>query len=203
MSAIVVAITGASGSIYAETLLRTLKSKDFKIYLSISKPGIEVLRQELGWELKGNEAEITLKLNELLGYPSDAQQVTYFDNQNLNALIASGSVKSIGMIVVPCSMSTLSGIANGYASNLIERAADVTLKEARPLIVVPRETPLNQIHLRNMLSLSEMGVHIVPAMPAFYTRPQTISELSNFVVGRVLDLIKIEHNLYRRWNGHV
>ncbi|MDP3013937.1 MAG: UbiX family flavin prenyltransferase, partial [Candidatus Subteraquimicrobiales bacterium] len=135
------------------------------------------------------------------GLSAADEQLEYIDCQNLNSSICSGSYKVEGMIICPCSMATLASIASGISSNLLERAADVTLKEARPLVVVPRETPLNQIHLKNMLKLSQAGALIVPAMPAFYHQPKNIEDLVSFVVGKVLDIFKIEHNLYKRWEG--
>jgi len=117
---------------------------------------------------------------------------------DLESAISSGGYPVDGMVVVPCSMKTLAGIACGYASNLLLRAADVTLKERRPLVLVPRETPLNAIHLKNMLQLARMGTTILPAMPAFYNKPSTVSELVDFVVGKALDVMRIEHSLYRK-----
>jgi len=131
--------------------------------------------------------------------PDVHRRSNYLDYHDLTAVIASGSVKSDGMIVIPCSMATIAGITHGLARNLVERAADVVLKEKRPLVLVPRETPLNQIHLQNLLSLSRMGVTILPAMPAFYTKPRTITELVDFIVGRAMDQLGLEHQLYEAW----
>ena len=128
-------------------------------------------------------------------------QIAYFDEDNMYAPIASGSVKVDAMVVVPCSMKALASIAHGFASNLIERAADVMLKEKRKLILVPRETPLSAIHLRNMLTLAEAGCHIIPAMPAFYHHPKKISDMVDFVTGRVLDSMGVENDLSPRWGG--
>ncbi|MDA8234042.1 MAG: UbiX family flavin prenyltransferase [Clostridia bacterium] len=201
MSAYVVAITGASGALYAQATLRALKDVGCRIYVTITGPGQRVLDYELGWLLTGTPGEKEARLRQLLGYDAEDSSLRYFDWEDIGALIASGSAKTKGMIIVPCTMSTLSGIAVGRAGNLIERAADIMLKERRPLVIVPRETPLNQIHLQNMLTLAQMGVHIIPAMPAFYHHPQTIDDLANFMVGRVLDVFGLEHELYKRWEG--
>ncbi|HBQ27453.1 MAG TPA: aromatic acid decarboxylase, partial [Syntrophomonas sp.] len=125
--------------------------------------------------------------------------LVYYDNDDIAAVLASGSFQSEGMIVIPCSMSTLSAITYGSSNNLITRVADVMLKEKRQLILIPRETPLSTIHLRNMLLLSEMGVHIVPAMPGFYSKPTSIDEIVDFLVGKVLDLLNIPNDLYNRY----
>jgi len=122
-----------------------------------------------------------------------------YDEQDMSAQISSGSFRHDGMVIIPCSMKTAAGIASGYSSNLLLRAADVTLKEGRKLVLVPRETPLNVVHLRNMLTLAEMGVIILPAMPAFYHRPRSMDDLVNHVVGKALDQLGVEHNLFRRW----
>jgi 4-hydroxy-3-polyprenylbenzoate decarboxylase len=201
MSTYIVAITGASGSIYAKTLLNELKNQGHQIYLVISEAGRQVLATELGWVLPDSPKLIEEVLKEYLGYEPQSQSLKYFHHTEIGCLIASGSAKNQGMIVIPCSMSTLSGIAVGRSSNLIERAADIMLKEGRPLVIVPRETPLNQIHLKNMLTLAQMGVRIVPAMPAFYNGPESIQDLVNFVVGRAMDGLGIEHSLYQPWQG--
>lgn len=201
MSTYIVAITGASGAIYARSMLLALKAHEHTTYLTITGPGQTLLQEELGWYLPGKPQAAENELKRLLGYASGDSSLRYFDWQDVGAIIASGSAKTDGMIIIPCTMSTLAGISSGNSVNLVERAADVMLKEHRPLVLVPRETPLNQIHLRNMLNLAVMGVHIVPAMPAFYNQPASFDDLANFVVGRVLDLLREEHDLYKRWEG--
>jgi len=197
MSTYTVAITGASGAPYAHRLLQVLVKAGHSIYLTISGDGLSILNDEVNLLLKGSETDIQFALEKNL--EAKEGQITYFDEDNMYATIASGSVKIDAMVVIPCSMKTLAAIANGYASTLIERAADVTLKEKRKLILVPRETPLSAIHLRNMLTVAELGCHIIPAMPAFYHHPKRVSDMVNFIVARVLDNMGIENDLSPRW----
>lgn len=192
-----VAITGASGSIYGIRLVEELLKAGCHINLVLSETGKDVLLHETGIDLQGNEKEAGKKAKK--HFKKGA--LTLFDNSNLFASISSGSHKTDGMIIAPCSMGALGRVASGHSQKLIERTADVMLKEKRRLIIVPRETPLNQIHLENMLKLSKMNVDIVPAMPAFYQKPKTMDDLVNFVVGKVLDLLSIEHNLFERWRS--
>jgi 4-hydroxy-3-polyprenylbenzoate decarboxylase len=196
-----IAITGASGSIYGVRLLKYLLEKKHTVYLTITKEGGLILKEEMGfnWQVEQKQIEIEKKIKRDLKLKEI--KLHYFSEDNLSASISSGSVKVDAMVVIPCSMKTLSGIACGYANNLVERAADVMLKERRTLIIVPRETPLNSIHLRNMLTLSEIGVKIIPAMPAFYSCPKKIDDLIDFMVGKVLDSLGIENSLFRRWKG--
>jgi flavin prenyltransferase len=199
MSTYTIAITGASGAPYAHRLLQVLVKDGHSLIISMSDDGLSIMGDETGLRLAGSEAEIQRKLTEYFG--AGEGKLWYFDENNLHAPIASGS-GSFGvdaMIVIPCSMKTLASIANGFASNLIERAADVMIKEKRKLIIVPRETPLSSIHLRNMLTLSEAGCHIIPAMPAFYHHPKGISDMVDFVVGRVLNSMGIENDLTPKW----
>ena len=201
MAAYIVAVTGASGAIYSRNMLLALNNLGHDVFLTVTEPGFEVLRAELSWDLPGfGDPGFNETFKSYLCWQAGSR-LEYFDYRDVGARIASGSAKTDGMIVVPCTMSTLSGIAVGASRNLVERAADIMLKEHRPLILVPRETPFNQVHLKNMLELARMGVHIVPAAPAFYHKPQTIDDLANFVVGKVLDLLGIEHNLFQRWEG--
>lgn len=200
MGTYTVAITGASGSIYGVRLLQYLLEKGHEVYLTITKEGSLIMKEEVGYDWQGSdEREIEEKIKKDLKV--EGASLRYFSEDNLSAPISSGSVNVDGMVVIPCSMKTLSGIAHGYANNLVERAADVMIKENRPLLLVPRETPLNSIHLRNMLILSETGVKIIPAMPAFYSHPEKISDLVDFMVGKVLDSLRIENNLFRRWKN--
>ena len=178
-----IAITGASGVIYGKRLLEELHNREIETHLVISQAAKKIIKHELGTSEKSLE-----KL---------ANHVHEIDDWSVP--IVSGSFKTDGMVIVPCSMKTLAGIAHGFAENVVLRAADVMLKEKRKLILVPRETPLNSIHLKNMLDLAKQGAHIVPAMPAYYHQPQTVGDLVDFVVGRILDLLDVEHNLYRRW----
>lgn len=182
---LIVAITGASGVIYGKRLLEVLQQKNVETYLIISRAAEKVIEHEL--ELKREELE---KL---------ATHVFRVDD--LDAPVLSGSFKTDGMIIIPCSMKTLAGIAHGYSANLILRAADVTLKEGRKLLLVPRETPLNSVHLSNMLKLAKLGAKIIPAMPAYYHKPRSIMDLVDYVVGKIFDFLGIEHTLYERWGG--
>lgn len=199
MGTYTVAITGASGSIYGLRLLQFLLKKGHKVYLVITREGRLIMKDEVGYDWRGSEKEVEGKI--IKNLKIQRASLHFFDEDNLSAPISSGSVRVDAMIVIPCSMKTLSGIAHGYANNLVERAADVMIKEGRPLILVPRETPLNSVHLRNMLILSEMGVKIIPAMPAFYSHPEKIEDLADFLVGKVLDSLKIENSLFKRWKS--
>lgn len=199
MGTYTIAITGASGSIYGVRLLKYLMEKGHKVYLTITKEGGLILKEEMGFDWQGHEKEIEKKIKKDLKLREAS--LYYFNEDNLSAPISSGSAKVEAMVIIPCSMKTLSGVACGYANNLVGRAADVMIKEGRTLILVPRETPLNSIHLRNMLILSEMGVKIIPAMPAFYSSPKNINDLVDFMAGKVLDSLGIENNLFKRWKG--
>jgi 4-hydroxy-3-polyprenylbenzoate decarboxylase len=197
MSIYTIAITGASGATYGLRVLRALITGGHNVYLTITGDGLHILNDETGLMLKGSETDIQYALEKHLG--AKEGQLRYFDEDNLYAPIASGSSPVDGMVVIPCSMKALSSMAHGFASNLIERAADVTIKEKRKLIIVPRETPLSTIHLRNMLALSEVGCHIIPAMPAFYHHPKKITDMVDFIAGRVLDALGVENDLSPRW----
>jgi flavin prenyltransferase len=180
---LVVGITGASGSIYGVCLLKSLHQLGIETHLIISKMGERVVEHECG-----------LKLEDLKVYCHSIHDI-----DDMFAPVASGSYKTQGMIIIPCSMKTLGAISNGYSDNLIARSADVTLKEGRKLVIVPRETPLSQIHLENLLKLSRMGAKVLPASPGFYHHPQSIADLVAIMVGKTLDMFDIDHNLYQRW----
>ena len=197
MAIYTVAITGASGSPYALRLLQVLLQQGHNIYLCISGDGLKIMNDESGILLKGSENDIQHAFER--HFDAREGQLRYFDEDNMYTPIASGSSAVDAMVVIPCSMKALASIANGFASNLIERAADVTLKERRKLVLVPREMPLSAIHLRNMLSLAEMGAHIVPAMPGFYHHPKHLQDIVDFVVGRVLDAMGVENTIAPRW----
>ena len=195
-----VAITGASGSIYAQRTLVHLAASGVveRINLILSQSAETVARVELGVDLRAADA---IRINEWLGLPRESRLVQLQRLDNLAARPASGSHRQEGMVVVPCSMGTLGAIAAGLSTNLIHRAADVTLKEGRRLVLVPRESPLNAIHLENMLRLARAGAHIIPASPGFYHRPQTIDELVDHLVFRILDHMGVPHSDQTRWKG--
>ena len=199
MSTYTIAISGASGAPYALRLLQALAKGGHSIYLTISGDGLSILNDETGMMLKGSETDIQYALEKHL--EAKEGQINFFDEDNMYAPIASGSVKVDAMVVIPCSMKALASISQGFASNLIERAADVMLKEKRKLIIVPRETPLSVIHLRNMLRLAEAGCHVIPAMPAFYHHPKRVSDMVDFVAGRVLDSMGVDNDLSPRWGS--
>jgi flavin prenyltransferase len=190
---LIVGITGASGSIYGIRLTSVLLEMDCEVHLVITQAGWRVIKEELGWDTTNREAALEAAFGH---YPG---KLVYHVIGDIGASIASGSFRVDGMIVMPCSMGSLSAIAHGTSDNLLARAADVMMKEGRELILVPRETPLHAIHLENMLKLARLGVKIIPAMPAFYYGPATMDDLVDFMVGKVLDSLRIEHQLFRRW----
>lgn len=189
---LVVALTGASGVVYGIRLIEELLKANIEIHMIISEPAQIVLEHELNWEFT-NLREATFRKH------LPGNNLFIYNNSDIAAPIASGSFLIDGMVVIPCTMSSVSNIAQGTSKNLLERAADVIIKERRQLILVPRETPLSSIHLRNMLTLSDLGAHIIPAMPAFYNHPQDINDMVDFIVGKVLDTLGIKHNLYKRY----
>jgi len=182
----VIAITGATGVVYAVRLLEVLRaSTDIETHLVISEAGLMSLYQDVGMKKKQLEAMADVVYNV----------------RDIGAAIASGSFQTMGMVVAPCSMKTLASVALGLSENLISRAADVTLKERRRLVLMVRETPFNLVHLRNMTSVTEMGGIIFPPLPSFYQHPRSIEEMVDHSVGRVLDLFNIEHHLTPEWLG--
>lgn len=195
-----VAITGASGSIYGQRTLIHLAASGVieKINLILSKSAETVAHVELGTDLRRADGQ---RINEWVGLPRDSKLIQLHRLDNMAAKPSSGSHPQEGMIIVPCSMGTLGAIASGAGTNLIHRAADVTLKESRKLVLVPRETPYNAIHLENMLRLARSGAHIIPASPGFYHRPQTIEELVDHLVFRILDHLGVPHAGTTRWKG--
>ena len=195
-----VGITGASGTIYAYRTLQLLAASGVveTINLVMSGTSATVAQVEMGANLKEPNAE---RINAWLGLPEDSKIIRFWRLDNLAAKPSSGSNKQAGMIIVPCSMGTLGAIASGAGTNLIHRAADVCLKEGRKLVIVPRETPYNAIHLENMLKLARAGARILPASPGFYHRPKTIEELVEHLCFRILDQFDIPHSKKSEWSG--
>jgi 4-hydroxy-3-polyprenylbenzoate decarboxylase len=196
MKQMVVAITGASGSLYGLRLVEELLKADCRVTLLLTRSGLEVLRYETGLKWEGSSSERKQLMRDYFG---GSQRLDHFDQADMFAPIASGSSAPAAMVIAPCSMGSAARIASGISDNLIERVADVVLKEGRKLVLVPRETPFNQIHLTNLLRLAQVGATILPAMPAFYHRPKSIDDLVAFVVGKILDNLHIEHRLFQRW----
>ena len=195
---LVLGITGASGAPYAVRLLEVLLRAGRTVHVTVSPSAVEVLRTELGRDLDLARFDPAA----LLGPAADGLQLTrlhYHYYLDFRAGIASGSFLTAGMVVCPCSMGTVAAIAHGTSGNLIHRAADVHLKERRKLVLVPRETPLGLVQLRNLTAVAEAGAVVLPAMPAFYTRPESVADMVDFVVGRVCDQLGVEHGLLRRW----
>ena len=193
----VVALTGASGALYGLRLCSELLRSGVRLTVMISSAGQQVLAEECGFDWQGSEDAVASLLREY--FQAGEEQLSFYGEDNLLAPVASGSNAPDAMVICPCSMGTLARIAAGNSGNLLERCADVMLKERRTLVMVPRETPLSEIHLENMLKLARMGVRMIPAMPAFYHGPQSIDDLVSFVVGKVLDALDIEHALFTRW----
>jgi 4-hydroxy-3-polyprenylbenzoate decarboxylase len=197
--AISLAITGASGAVYGLRLLELLIQSGEQVYLMISRPAQVVIATETDLKLPGGNREIEQFLSEKYG--AKEGQLQLFGQEQWFAPVASGSNAPRAMVVCPCSTSSLSSIATGASNSLMERAADVMIKERRQLILVPREAPYSPIHLEHMLKLSQVGVTILPASPGFYQRPESIADLVDFVVARILDHLEIEHTLMKRWGA--
>ena len=196
---IVVGITGASGALYAVRTVAALLSRDCQVELVVSDFGRRLLRDELG-----ETAALDGLLEYLVTRYGDsvrAGTLTVYRNRDVGASIASGSYACEAMVIVPCSMKTLAGVAHGLSRTLIERAADVMLKERRPLVLVPRETPMSLPQLRNMVASAEAGALVLPAMPAFYQRPRTLDDLADFMAGKILGALGFSHELYPPWSG--
>lgn len=195
--AITLAFSGASGAPYGLRLLQVLVELNFKVFVLISSAARVVLDTESNVKLSANEEKAAAQLSEM--FKAQTGQIQVFGKENWFSPVASGSAAPKQMIVCPCSAGTVSAIAHGASDNLLERAADVVIKERGQLILVPRETPFSAIHLENMLSLARLGVTIMPAAPGFYHSPQTIEDLVDFMVARILDHLGIEHSLSKRW----
>jgi flavin prenyltransferase len=198
---VAIAVTGASGALYATRTLAALLERGVHVELVVSDYGRRLLRDELGDAASVERLEVFLR--ERYGEAVAAGSMTLHSNRDLGASIASGSHGCLGMAIVPCSMKTLAAIANGLSRSLIERAADVMLKEKRRLVVVPRETPMSLPQLRNMVLCAEAGAMILPAMPAFYQQPKTLDDLADFMAGKILSALGFEHELYPAWTGRV
>lgn len=183
---LIVAITGSSGAVYGIRLLEICRQLGIEVDLIVSKAAETIVKLELEKSIEELQKLATRN----------------YSPDELAAPLASGSYHTDGMVIAPCSMKTLGAIASGVTSDLISRAADVTLKQNRPLVLVPRETPFNLIHLKNMLKLKQTGATILPASPAYYHKPERISDLIDFIVGRILDVLGVEHQLYQRWQGY-
>src|SRR6202163_3222601 len=200
-SSVALAITGASGAVYATRTLAALLSRGVHVELVISDYGRRLLRDELG---EGAAADHLMPyLSARYGDEVGRGSIALHSNRDLGATIASGSHGCSGMSIVPCSMKTLAGVAHGLSRSLIERAADVMLKERRPLVIVPRETPMSLPQLKNMVLCAEVGATMLPAMPAFYQQPKTLDDLGDFMAGKILSALGFDHDLYPPWTGRV
>ncbi|MGC6489239.1 MAG: UbiX family flavin prenyltransferase [Planctomycetota bacterium] len=189
-----VCFSGGSGSVYGLRLVEVLLRLGHTVHLSATGAAVRVLIHEGGYDVDLERPQLDLLFDESL-----RGRLHVHDLAAVEAAPASGSAGIAATVVVPCSMGTLARVAHGFSSNLVERAADVAIKEGRPLIVVPRETPLSELHLENMLKLTRLGAVVLPAMPGFYQRPSTLEELVDFVVGKILDRLSIRHDLVERW----
>ena len=197
MKHIVVVITGASGSRFGLRTIKALLASGQKVTLLVSPSGAKVMLFETGLDLTGEVETLTNILSKHFG----SHLLDYYAHDNLFAPVASGSSAPDAVVIVPCSMGTAGRVAAGLSSNLIERVADVALKERRQLIIVPRETPFSTIHLENLLRLSRAGAQILPAMPAYYQQPESLDDLDDFLAGKILDSLHITHQLFKRWGS--
>lgn len=196
---IAVGITGASGAIYAVRTVAALLECGCLVEVVVSDFGRRLLRDELGPEAAVDSFETYLR--DRFGEGVDRGSLVLHPHKDVGATIASGSYRCSAMVIVPCSMKTLAGVANGLSRNLIERAADVVLKERRRLVMVPRETPMSLPQLKNLVLCAEAGAVVLPAMPAFYQHPQTLDDLADFMAGKILSALGFEHELYPAWTG--
>lgn len=197
VNTVTLALTGASGMAYGMRLLECLLAADVRVYLLLSQAAHIVAKQEIGVALPARAGDLEKQL--AAGLNARDGQLRVFGRDDWNAPVASGTNPADAMVVCPCSMGTLAAIAHGLSDNLIERAADVMLKEQKKLILVPREAPFSTLHLENMLTLSRMNVVILPANPGFYHRPQNVGDIVDFIVARILDQLGIPHQLMARW----
>ncbi len=195
-----VGITGASGHAYSRALIRALVAAGRDVDVSLTGAGVKVLRHELGIDTGERGERLASMLAPWLG-PEVARGVRAFPCDQIEAPPSSGTALTGGVILCPCSMGTLARVAAGFSSNLVERAADVALKEKRPLVVVPRETPMSALHLENLLRLARLGAIVLPASPGFYHLPRTVDDLVQHVVGKILDVLGVPHSLSARWAG--
>ncbi len=207
MKKFVFAISGASGSIIGIRVLKEL-IKHSEIHLVISSQSFSIIKEETGidWGVNKKGSRVqgfkgSKLIEDKIRKYFKTDRLFFHNETQMEAPIASGSFKTDGMLIVPCSMKTLSGIASGYANNLIERAADVAIKEGRALLLSPREMPFSAIHLENMLKLARIGVKIVPPVLAFYHKPKKIDDIVDFIAGKILDAVGVEHEIYKRWKG--
>ena len=198
-SRVAVGITGASGALYAVRTLAALLAADVRVDLVVSDFGRRLLTDELGPDAAVDRLGAYLTARYGVAVASDALAVRR--NRDVGAAIASGTSPCDAMVIVPCSMKTLAGVAHGLSRNLIERAADVALKERRPLVIVPRETPMSLPQLRNMVLCAEAGAHMLPAMPAFYQRPDTLDDLADFMAGKIVSCLGFDQDLFPAWTG--
>lgn len=198
MKRYILAITGATGPIIGLRVLECLL-RDAEVHLVISRPAVSIIGDEVGIDLSTKTYDGLKGWLEQRGSGPSCERLRLHDERDLWAPVSSGSFEIDAMLIVPCTMKTLSAIANGYADGLIERAADVAIKEGRPLVVSPRETPFSAVHLENMLKLARLGVRIVPPVAGFYSRPETVDDMVDFLAGRILDQLRMDHALYRRW----
>lgn len=199
MNHIVIGISGASGIRYGISCVQRLVSLGWTVHLMVSRSAWRVMQEEEKMPGVGSSSAP----GEWLGIDPDvaARQVILYNIRDIAAIPASGTFRARAMIVIPASMKTCAGIAHGYSEDLLTRCADVFLKERRPLVIVPRETPLSTIHLRNLLTLSEAGAHVVPAMPGFYCNPKNLNDIVDFMVMKVLNLLEIDHDIAMKWEG--